>query len=1007
LPRRKRANIGTAKRLPALLEPDSKSAIGADAIVREVRALQTGRTTRSGRPLHVLDIYFDPPNMSGDDTAGSIRELELELSYYIDPDSDNLKVSIEYPEDLPWRTRVELEKKLTQLANENDPVGVFKDLRARAAVVHAPTTALGQRPQVEGLKSLVKRLESADEGTFTHWQQNLERAALPIRETLELYGAHVVAEVISGADRHVEVIKQMITSAQRQIVLACPFVHTNATWQFREEIGRALGMGRTIFLLLGMGDDLLLEAGVANWLYDLKHQYGNQIFFSSRSARCHAKFVIGDASDLLLTSYNFLGSLPGPVFEVGMRVMADNGTGAAGSTSHTVVARPALDLLALTKEIFPEYAEGQLISANPAQFGICRADEVTIGEFPRLEVPEEDAFTPERRALWKRAWHHYAQRLAVLTAEAGSTYQLVRNSEHRQLLFEALRTAEHRLLVLSDQLSTRVVNRRFVEELGNCLTRGVEVTLVYHRPERAAEETLIHVRGEQPALLRLLRVGSGTSSSSEIRELESHAKVLVCDNWAVVSSFNFLSFAGEYEGAERFDTRTEIGLSMHGANAVENLLTHVKQGIPGLSIFPLASEKLLHTEVLATETTSETGTLNRDLGALLDELSAVLGEQGASAASAEQSLILAQPIAAWFSAIDKPETGLAELVELDAVRAPFLAQAIAAYLSRYSTIEADKLQIWVEKLARELWWGADRCSHGVSLLLQATTLRSVSVPPAGLAMLDAFCKDGRVTSQMFEEAVITCDSPELATAIACLALPRSLFHEDPPIQALDLLQGNVDPAIAPWIDKCLSFRMSFPAGLKQLDLTSLKKSEDVANEIESVRGAFVQELQRCIAVRPDFKLGKRAWSILINKPGGLAELLRAAENRQSKQVGVFLHEQYSSPADELLDDAVAEAAISLNLSPRLQIIAARRRTYVDHLAKLVRLARAWVKASGGIRNSMDALAPDKVKHVGSILAKDVPGITAFAEKLLIDSDYRYPIVVDLLTSTEHLLRLSS
>ena len=128
----------------------------------------------------------------------------------------------------------------------------LKNLRAGAAGAHAATTIRGLEPHVEALQSLVERLSSAEEGTLQQWQEGLERAAMPLREALDQHSGHLDTEVLSDAARHVQIIKHMIASAQRQIVIACPFVHYEATWQFREAIDQALRAGRTVFLLFGM-----------------------------------------------------------------------------------------------------------------------------------------------------------------------------------------------------------------------------------------------------------------------------------------------------------------------------------------------------------------------------------------------------------------------------------------------------------------------------------------------------------------------------------------------------------------------------------------------------------------------------------------------------------------------------------------------------------------------------------------------------------------------------------
>src|SRR5260370_39691399 len=173
------------------------------------------------------------------------------------------------------------------------------------------------------------------------------------------------------------------------------------------------------------------------------------------------------------------------------------------------------------KEIFPDHPEGQLISAHPSQCGIREQGVTRVLDMPSFAFPTPDLFAVQRTALWKRAWRRYVSYMAALTEETGSTFQVARNAEHRQLMFDALRTAQRRLLVLSDQLSPRMVDRRFIDELEKCLTRGVKVALVYHRPERSAQEMLARLVISHKGL-RLIHVSSERSMDGEVES--SHAK---------------------------------------------------------------------------------------------------------------------------------------------------------------------------------------------------------------------------------------------------------------------------------------------------------------------------------------------------------------------------------------------------------------------------------------------------------------------------------------------------
>ena len=56
-------------------------------------------------------------------------------------------------------------------------------------------------------------------------------------------------------------------------------------------------------------------------------------------------------------------------------------------------------------------------------------------------------------------------------------------------------------------------------------------------------------------------------------ERDVHAKVLVCDDWVIVSSFNFLSFAGYYDMHRR--ARHELGIRVVGGRFADDIVGHI------------------------------------------------------------------------------------------------------------------------------------------------------------------------------------------------------------------------------------------------------------------------------------------------------------------------------------------------------------------------------------------------------------------------------------------------
>jgi phosphatidylserine/phosphatidylglycerophosphate/cardiolipin synthase-like enzyme len=123
--------------------------------------------------------------------------------------------------------------------------------------------------------------------------------------------------------------------------------------------------------------------------------------------------------------------------------------------------------------------------------------------------------------------------------------------EIRAKLWEALRTAKERLLILSGWISSEVVDERFIDAIDAALKRGVKIWIGYgfdkesrrgqeHRNKgswREAEDALASLQRSYPDQLVVRDVG------------RSHEKRLICDNrFTFGGSFNLLSFSGEQRG---------------------------------------------------------------------------------------------------------------------------------------------------------------------------------------------------------------------------------------------------------------------------------------------------------------------------------------------------------------------------------------------------------------------------------------------------------------------------
>lgn len=116
--------------------------------------------------------------------------------------------------------------------------------------------------------------------------------------------------------------------------------------------------------------------------------------------------------------------------------------------------------------------------------------------------------------------------------------------EHRPLFMRSLENAQSRLLIVSPWITDRVLNNLRLQKLRALVDRGVEVFIGYgigdDNNQRPGKD-----KGEQA--IKFLNDLARRKPNFHFKEFgDTHAKILlVDDNYAVIGSFNWLSFEGD------------------------------------------------------------------------------------------------------------------------------------------------------------------------------------------------------------------------------------------------------------------------------------------------------------------------------------------------------------------------------------------------------------------------------------------------------------------------------
>jgi phosphatidylserine/phosphatidylglycerophosphate/cardiolipin synthase-like enzyme len=533
------------------------------------------------RLTEVKQAWLDPERLLSLESAqapevGLRRYLTLLADIWLDRDSGRMQFSLVADSSLPSTVQVALQRALEQDAARNPELLTYKRLRQELE-----RQSSGGQPtpdHVRAARTLLeraRRLGSVDRGTFPGRHRDLlDLYADACDEVSASARAQARCEGVSGYTNHHQLLIEMAGRACRQLILCNPWVSldgllsgSNEGSSWYDIIARALERGVTVVLLWGIGARDTLSDEVRRSLYALATMKPGHLMWSVHPARVHAKFLVVDAEEALITSYNFLQPPRlGDSLELGLYLR--------GQTDKAC-PQALVDLLNWTVATFPEADKRGAIRAFPEDLGVAPTPDWPLPRPPHLPTLSEEPDDQRDRQLlnaWAQDWLEVASRLAEDDQRLGRGVELVVDAAHKTALWEALRGTRRRLAITSDQLSVDVVDDRFTRALGTLLEGGVSASLAFRR-EGASDQA------EGPAA-RVEQLARQQAHRLRLGKARSHAKVLVSDDTLLVSSYNFLSFDGE--GIRSGAGRAELGLRITDAGATERLLGTLEAAMPGL-----------------------------------------------------------------------------------------------------------------------------------------------------------------------------------------------------------------------------------------------------------------------------------------------------------------------------------------------------------------------------------------------------------------------------------------
>lgn len=133
----------------------------------------------------------------------------------------------------------------------------------------------------------------------------------------------------------------------------------------------------------------------------------------------------------------------------------------------------------------------------------------------------------------------------------------LQNKEIRDKFIKAFTDAKYELDIASPWMNNYVVNDDLISSMESLLIRGASIKIIYGIENKIYSKEDIKDFNSDKIVRKLKERFAIYGDKFKIRKVNSHNKLLICDeNYYVETSFNLLSFAGEYDQKSK-DIRDE------------------------------------------------------------------------------------------------------------------------------------------------------------------------------------------------------------------------------------------------------------------------------------------------------------------------------------------------------------------------------------------------------------------------------------------------------------------
>jgi hypothetical protein len=988
----------TAPPTSASIIPYAPGAIKLDhvtshAIVVALKSGHKGKELRDrGRKVWEASMAFR--QVQG---APQVRWKKLEVTCSYEDQSRNtedsrLEVTVLDTGGLSYGLRRDVGRHLMRVVEQGDDEHFISRLRSRVS------SARIQFADVEfELSRLVKEARAAascapEEARGSH--HSLCEIAKKVKEavTEEIRGAASLEPVI-GADAHEELIKRMLFTARKQVLIVCPSLSTEGLLRLRGPLMHALlGNKKRVIILWGLtrraraeytdsaGSQMTpydqLKSGVKNLVRELKTQNPDRFFFSKRATGTNAKVVVCDNTAVLLSNLNVFDPPSDGGTQIGIlaRAPGDEDASVAKRRQDELKVLPlALDVLTWAREIVPDHEIASAIKAMEQDALPPPGPEMPeMPKDPPLSSHEEADVTGASVTVWAKEWVNYAESLERIWASHPSA-SLVRDGEHKRLLDKAVRTANRRLLVTSGRISPKVINATTLGLLHERAEERVPIRIVY----RAPLQTEAGVEAEH----RLQRfTGEAVKRGHNVQCIQAanRSQVLIYDNVAVVSSFKFLANSGQYP-KDRASRSTDLGLKLVGPAVADAFAAAVVRAFRRLDELP-----------------SSVGLAQPAPATLDSEVSKVIKLIGSRGKAVEEKTLLKI-----FGRAPDPWRLLDEVAKLSLGESKIRRVAAACMTASGRDSDVGRYDYWLAVLARGALVSGSLMEAYLMLSALPDEEQILSdLPHLSLIELAATRRTANVEELLAEFNISQIPESQLP-ALAFMAVDEILQHGSSYATELiyRLKENHLPPAwkeaaeqVFGYLDQ--SYGQPFPYHL----LTDDRERRRQEDELAATFGTLLKILEESSRKQFRFEAGTKTWVHLFHTSGLFGRLLTAARQRDVTSVRRWLTETEGQAARDILREASKEA-----LGDDDQAIEFKKKVSLEaNISKIIQAAKV-------------------VGHHGSLVPQDdTEGLVRAARQLSnslkrlhdqlateareVTDEFTFPLVADALGNIEHIAR---